>query len=181
MALAHVLLALALAAPPSPAAPPEELREEVIGYLGAIHRPVSPEAFRALGPGVEDVLADLAVTDPSPLRRVRALEALAGLGGPRAVQVHREVLAGPAPREVRRGAARGLGRLLGPGAPATLGPVLERDRDPAVRAAAAEALARAAPGEGCARVRARAKVDPEAARFRHALEDCDRQAGPPGR
>jgi hypothetical protein len=172
MALAPVLLALALAATPSPDAPPEEVRAQVIAYLGAIHRPVPPEAFRALGPGAEDVLADVARTDPSPLRRVRALDALAGLGGVRAEQVHREVLASPASREVRRGAVRGLGRLLGAGAPATLGPVLERDRDPAVRAAAAEALARAAPTEGCARVRARARVDPEAARFRRALEDC---------
>ena len=195
MALAPVLLALALSAPrppapapaspatpsPSEAAPSADVREQVSAYLGAIHEPVPPASFRALGPGAEDALADFARSDPLPLRRVRALEALAGLGGPRAVQVHREVLAGPAPREVRRGAARGLGRLLGPGAPATLGPVLERDRDPAVRAAAAEALARAAPGEGCARVRARAKVDAEATRLRHALEECDRQAGPPGR
>jgi HEAT repeat protein len=195
MALAPVLLALALAAPRPPAdrppasdavAPaPAEVHERVSAWLGAIHAPVSPDAFRALGPSAEDALAGFARSDPSPVRRLRALEALAGLGGARAEGVHREVLASPsAPTAVRRGAARGLGRLLAPAAAAdTLGPVLERDHDPAVRAAAAEALGRASPADGCARVRAQARLDAERARFQRALDACDRpgQAGPPSR
>ena len=193
MPLAPVLLAFALSAPvPPPAAPqppdapPAEAgRDQVSAYLGAIHEPVSPAAFRALGPGAVDALADFARTDPLPIRRLRALDALAALGGTTAEEVHREVLASPtAPTAVRRGAVRGLARLAGPsGAPAALGPVLERDRDPAVRAAAAEALVRTAPAEGCAKVRARAQAEPDAARFTRALSECDRsgQPGPPRR
>lgn len=181
MPLAPVLLALALAAAPPPSTPPPspapDVREEVSAYLGAIHEPVPAETFRALGPGAEDALADFARTDPSPVRRLRALEALAALGGPRAEAVHREVAGSAAPRAVRRGAVRGLARLAGPaGAMRAVGPFLEQDRDPAVRAAAAEALALHAPAEGCARVRARAKVDAERARFGRALADCDRRA-----
>jgi len=190
MALAPVLLALALSAPrppgPAPAAPaapsaPEaapssDVREQVSAYLGAIHEPVPPASFRALGPGAEDALADFARSDPLPMRRVRALEALAGLGGARAETVHREVLASPtAPPAVRRGAVRGLARLAGPtGAARVLGPVVEGDRDPGVRATAAEELARTAPAAGCGPIRARAKVDAEGARFRRALAECDR-------
>src|SRR5512144_2951043 len=99
MALAPVLLVLALAAPPAPSAPSVEVRDRVSAYLGAIHAPVPPEAFRAAGPGAEEALVEFARSDPSPVRRLRALEALAGLGGARAEAVHREVLASPtAPR-----------------------------------------------------------------------------------
>jgi hypothetical protein len=165
--------------------PSESVRDQVSAYLGAIHEPVPPATFRALGPGAEDALVDFARSDPSPIRRLRALEALAGLGGPRAQAVHREVLASAtAPSSVRRGAVRGLARLAGPsGATPALTPVLDADRDPGVRAAAAEALARIAPAEGCGKIRARARVDPEAARFGRALSECDRrgQAGPPAR
>ncbi len=196
MPLAPVFLALALAAPrpptPAPDASPDraapaaspDVRDEVRAYLGAIHEPVPAETYRALGPGAEDALADFARTDPSPIVRLRALEALAALGGSRAEAVHREVAESAAPRAVRRGAIRGLARLAGEAdAPRVLGPFLERDRDPAVRAAAAEALAREAPAQGCARIRARARVDPERARFSRAIADCDRRgrARPPAR
>ncbi len=188
MTLASVVLALSLSVPrpTSPAAPPPagaeraaspaDVRDQVRAYLGAIHGPVAPEAFRALGPGAEDALAEFARTDESPIRRVRALEALAGLGGARATTVHREVAtSSSAPRSVRRAAVRGLGRLAGPtGATRVLTPFLEQDRDPAVRAAAAEALAAQSPADGCARVRARARAEPDASRFRRALTTCER-------
>lgn len=187
MPLAYALLALALALPPADAAAPSaadplptaEVRDRVSAYLGAIHAAVSPQAFRELGPGAEVALADFARSDRSPIRRLRALEALAGLGGARAERVHREVLAdGAAPRPVRRGAVRGLGRLLSPtAAQQALGPVLERDRDPSVRSAAAEVLAAAAPAEACARIRARARAEPEPSRFGRALATCDRAGG----
>jgi len=196
MAIASILLAAALAASPgAPAAPangpvsvpvsPAEAREQVRAYLGAIHRAVPPDTFRALGPAAVDALADFAVTDPFPVRRLRALEALAALGGARAEAVHREVLADEkAPSVVREGAVRGLGKLAGrAGAAAALVPVLEGDRDPAVRAAAAETLARTAPAAACGSVRARARVDPEPARFGPALAACERAgaAAPPAR
>jgi len=196
MALAPLLLALAVSvpAPPgagtAPAAPgatvsAAEAREAVHGWLGAIHGAVAPERFRALGPAGEDALVEFARTDPSPIRRLRALDALAALGGARAEAVHREVLASAqTPVAVRRGAVRGLARLAGPsGAAAALVPILEHDRDPAVRAAAADALARTAPASGCGPVRARARVDPEPARFTRALETCERASPerPPAR
>ena len=194
MTLAHVLLALSLAAssggpsapgPASVSITPEEARQHVSSYLGAIHAPVSADAFRALGPAAIDALADFAVNDPSPVRRLRALDALAALGGPRAEAVHRAVLASPtAPPVVRRGAVRGLGKLSGPaGAPAALVPVLEGDRDPAVRAAAAETLAAAAPAAACGKIRAQARVDPEPSRFGPALRACERASpkAPPAR
>jgi len=178
MALAPVALLLALVATPDPAQPArEDVRDQVRALLGAIDRPVSPETFRALGPGAEDALADFARGDDHPMRRVRALDALAGLGGPRAEAVHREVAGSAAPSTVRTTAVRGLGRLAGPGrAVGELSTYLERDRDPRVRAAAAEALAVHAPADGCARIRARARAEPAPARFGRALAACDRAA-----
>src|SRR5512146_2145959 len=136
MMLAPALVAFLVAGASPAAAPSPEVRREVRALLGSIHGPVSPGAFRAIGPGAEEALAEFARGTELPSRRIRALEALAGLGGPRAEAVHREVSASAtAPGAVRRAAVRGLGRLLGPAAArAALAPVLEQDRDPGVRA-----------------------------------------------
>src|SRR4051812_21513527 len=79
------------AAPPSApgqepqGAPPADVRARVRALLGAIHGPVSPETFRALGPGAEEALLEFARDGEGlPSRRIRALEALAGLGGAQA-------------------------------------------------------------------------------------------------
>jgi hypothetical protein len=181
MSFAPLVLALAVAAPTAPKAPPPELRAQVRALLGAIHGPVSPAAFRALGPGAEDALVTFAREERAmPSERVRALEALAGLGGERAEAAHRELAQrATAPRAVRRTAVRGLGRLAGAEqALPTLSRLLEKDRDPTVRAAAAEALAAAAPAESCGRIRARARAEPSPGRFGRALELC-RPAGTP--
>jgi HEAT repeat protein len=173
---AALAVALALAATPAPPEPSPDVRDEVRALLGAIHGGVPPERFRALGPGAEEALLELAREDGPPLRRVRALEALAGLGGSRAEEVHRDVAASAsAPRAVRRGAVRGLARLAGPArATPELAALLERDPDPTVRAAAAEALAAVAPAEACARIRSQARAEPAAGRFRRAMSLCDR-------
>jgi HEAT repeat protein len=175
-------LALALAAS-APAEPSPDVRAEVRALLGAIHGGVSAETFRALGPGAEEALVELARDDGPPLRRVRALEALAGLGGERAEELHREVAASAtAPRAVRRGAVRGLARLAGPArATPELAPFLERDRDPAVRAAAAEALAAVAPAEACPRIRTQARAEQAVGRFRRAMSLCERSRPAPSR
>jgi hypothetical protein len=177
MSLAPVVLALALAASPAPAeAPPSDVRDQVRALLGAIHGPVSPEAFRALGPGAEDALLGFARDETAmPSERVRALEALAGLGGAPAEAAHRDVAANvSAPRAVRRTAVRGLGRLAGPArAPRELSAYLEKDPDPTVRAVAAEALAAEAPADACGRIRARARVESAPARFQRALARCE--------
>ena len=174
MVLLPALLALSLAAGPAAATPSPETRQRVLELLGSIHGPVSPQAFRAAGPGAEQVLADVARGAGMPSDRIRALEGLAGLGGPAAEAVHRDVAASPAaPPAVRRSAVRGLGRLLAPAAARqALTPLLERDRDPGVRAAAAEALVAAAPQEGCRAVRSRARIEGAPARFGRALRAC---------
>src|SRR5512142_2601781 len=115
LAPALVLALGVAAAPAAPAGPSPEVTSEVDALLGAIHGPVSPEAFRALGPGAEEALAAIARSGAMPSKRIRALEALAGLGGPRAEETHRAVAASDAPAAVRRGAVRGLGQLAGPG------------------------------------------------------------------
>jgi HEAT repeat protein len=180
MPLAPFLLALAVAAPPAGDAPPPDVRDEVRALLGSIHGPVSPESFRALGPGAEEALLAFARDDSTmPSARVRALEALAGLGGARAEAAHRDVArSASATSAVRRSAVRGLGRLAGRArAPGELTPFLEADPDPAVRAVAAEALAAAAPAESCPKIRARARAERSPGRFRRALVACG-AAGP---
>jgi HEAT repeat protein len=172
-----VALALAAGAAPGADAPPSpEVKAQVEGLLGSIHGPVAPETFRALGPGAEEALAEIALSGDLPVRRARALEALAALRAPRAEEAHRRVLAEAAtPRTVRRSAVQGLGALLAPPAALeALRPILERDRDPGLRAAAAQALARAAPGRACAAIRAQVAREPpsERGRFRHAIAAC---------
>lgn len=172
---APALVALALAATPAPSAAEPSVREQVEGLLGVIHGPVPVDRLRALGPEALDVLADVAVKPGLNIRRARALDALAALGGGRAEAAHRAVLDRPGqPRAVRRVAVRGLGQLAGRArAAATLSPYLDHDPDPAVRAAAAETLAAQDPG-ACGRVRARARAEQDASRFAAALRTCER-------
>jgi HEAT repeat protein len=174
---AALALALAATGPAASPSPSPEVREQVEDLLGTIHGPLAPEAFRAVGPGAEEALAEIARSRAMPSRRIRALEALAGLGGPQAEAAHRDVAASAAPTPVRRAAIRGLGRLAGPGgATRALAPYLEGDRDPTVRAAAAEAIAEEAPAAGCGRIRARARAEGDTRRFRRALDACARGA-----
>lgn len=174
-----ILLAMVLAASPAaaPASSPE-VRSEVEALLGVIDRPVSPESFRRFGAEGEAALAEIALSRSMPPHRSRALEVLAALRSPRAEEVHRAVAASPdAPPTTRRAAVLGLGRLLPrERAAGALRPFLERDRDPRVRAAAAEALALAAPAEACGAVRAQAGREDDAgvARFGRALAACEK-------
>jgi HEAT repeat protein len=185
MTIVPALLALALAAPPdagaSPAAtakPSPELRARVVALLGAIDRPISADAFRRLGPEGEVALADIALSGDFPAYRARSLEALAALRAARAEELHRRLARdATAPAPVRRAAVRGLARLVDPSrAAAELSGFVAGDPDPTVRAAAAGALARAAPADGCAVIRRQAAREPAATRaaFRRALAACER-------
>ncbi len=161
MALAPIVVSvalLALAAAPSSAPPSDEVRARVRSLLLAIDRPVSPDAIRAVGPGAEDAVAEIALSRDMPVRRARALEVLERLHDGRAEEIHRTLAADTAaPRTVRRSAVRGLARLVAPArAGAELRPLLERDPDGAIRAAAATALADRDPAGSCALVRAQA-------------------------
>lgn len=161
---------------------PEEVRARALALLGGIDRPLPAGAFRELGPGGAAALEDIARSGELPVYRARALEALAVLRSDRATSVHRALAAdAAAPRVVRRAAVRGLGRLAGPSdAPRELLPFLDRDRDPAVRAAAAESLAAVAPGASCGAIRAQALREdaPARAGFRRALAACERRDRP---
>lgn len=185
MTIVPALLALALAALPAagsppapPATPSPEVRARAVALLGAIDRPVSADAFRRLGPEGEAALADIALTDGFPAYRARSLEALAALRAGRAEELHRALARDPgAPAPVRRAAVRGLAHLLEPArAVAELRPFVAADPDPSVRAAAADALVRAAPAAGCATIRRQAAREPPATRaaFRRALAACER-------
>ncbi len=185
MSIAPVLLAVALVAQeraPVSAPPSDEVRARVRGLLLPIDRPVSPAAIRAIGPGADEALAEIALSRDFPARRARALEVLASLRSTRAEDVHRAAAAEGEPRTVRRAAVRGLAVLVPPSRTAReLRPFVERDRDPGIRAAAAEALALAAPAGGCEIVRSQAAREGRdgQARFRRALETCTQVAPSP--
>jgi HEAT repeat protein len=147
----------------------------VEAYLGVIDRPVPEEAWRALGPPALPVLEEIARSPGASWRRANALLALSILGGARAEAVLLEQARdGSAPWAVRAAAVRGAGHLLPPERALTdLRPVLERDRDPRVRATAAEALARRAGAQGCAAVRAQAAREaPRRGAYDRALRAC---------
>ncbi len=181
MILAPLAAVLTLAVSAGPAAAPvsPEVRARVDELLGVIDRPIRPESFRPLGAAGEAALAEVALSrDLSPWR-ARALEALAGLRAARAEEIHRKIASAPdEPRTVRRAAVTGLARLLPPArATAELRPILERDRDAAIRAAAAEALAASSPNEACTAVRAQVRREAEGdrARFGRAVASCEKR------
>jgi hypothetical protein len=155
----------------------EQIERRVRTYLAAIDTPITAAQWRELGsraiPPLEQVLQD---PDALPSRRAKAVTALSLLGGPRA----RELVLQAARSEqesfgVRSNALRGAARLLPEEElAAELRPVLERAQDPAIRATAADVLARHAGRSSCNAVRAQA--DKERARerthFSRALERC---------
>jgi hypothetical protein len=176
---------------PAPAAAPDaspalsdaEVAERAVAYLGAIDRPVSAETWRALGPRAVAPLEAIA-RDPQalPTRRARALTALSTLGGDRARQVVLDaVRAGQGPYAVRASALRAAGRLLDAKAlAAELRPVMEGRDEAALRATAAEVLARHAGASGCTAVKSQALREHGAARlgFERALERCSGSLAP---
>lgn len=165
------------ATPPAPAPGDAAAREAAIrSYLGVIDEPVPADTWRALGPEAVPVLARIAGDAAElPSRRAVALEGLAALGGPGAEAAHLAALRDArAPRLVRLGAIRGLGRLLPPDRLAgALLPALD-ERDAGLRATAARVLAEGAPDLSCGAIRARAARPGERARLARALATCDR-------
>lgn len=178
LAVAAALSSGARAADPA-AGGTDDARSRALALLGGIDRQVPAEAFRQLGPEGEAALEDIARSTELPLHRARALEALALVGSARAEPVHRTLATDrDAPRVVRRAAIRGLGRLVGAAdAPRELRPFLSEDRDPAIRAAAAESLAAVAPRPSCGAIRAQALREDarDRVRFRRALAACERR------
>ena len=184
-----LLLALALGADPSgpvceppaanAAAQPATAREAalnemLVSLFGIIDGPVTPAMWRSLPPEALPLLERIAAGQGRSMYRARALEGAAALGSDGAL--HRR-LAGDAatPFPVRAAAIRGLGQLL-PGSrlEVELAPLLERDADLRIRAAAADVLARGAPARGCAAIRRQAHGERanEQPAFQRALATC---------
>ena len=175
MNTAIVLLAAALlAAPPLSDA---QIRDEVTALLGTIDRPVSGERWKALGPAAVPVLAEIAASEGEmPTTRSMALAALGSASAPEGERVSRALLDSPdAPVTVRQTAVRTLGKVLSPvRLQAALSPVLRAEREPDLRSAAAETLARHAPEEACAEVVDQISLEPAAdhPRFERAAALC---------
>lgn len=154
-----------------------ETRARAEALLGAIDRPVSAEAWKALGPVAVDVLAEVAASpDRRPSQRASALGALASIDPGRAEPLARALAdSDGAPLTLRVSAVRALGRML-PGAQlrSAIAPVLRAAPDAALRAAAAETLARHAPATGCAEVMDQVALEAEGDRvaFERAAALC---------
>jgi hypothetical protein len=152
-----------------------DVRERVETYLGAIDRPVSSSAWRALGPAAIPHLEAVLASSELPTRRAKAATGLAAIGGDRA----RAALLARAKSEqdpfvVRSAAMRGAARLATKDELVSeLTPVLGA-RSAHVRAVAAEVLAGAGDAGGCAAVRAQAAREGKegAARYGKALSRC---------
>jgi hypothetical protein len=187
--LQALALALLLAADPAPAVNPAvariaasatrpqapDVRSQVETYLDSIDTPISDERWRALGPQAPVVLEEIA-RDPSrlPTRRARAVSALGVVGTDRS----RELMLALArdegePALLRASAVHAAAPTLATPVE-TLRPLLERAKNPRVRAAAAEALVLRSPALACATVQkqvAREKASQRPA-FRRALAGC---------
>jgi hypothetical protein len=162
-ALALLSAALLLATGASDA----ETRAHAEALLGAIDRPVSAERWKALGPAAADLLAEV---------RSNALGALASVDPARAEPLARAIVdSDGAPLAVRQTAVRALGRML-PAAKlrSAIAPVLRAAPDAALRAVAAETLARHAPDLGCPEVMDQVALEAEGNRvaFERAVALC---------
>lgn len=178
-ALSVILAAVLLGAPASPAPAPTdaEVRAQAEALLGAIDRPVSAARWKALGPVAVEVLAEVAASpDRMPSQRSQALAALAQVDAARAVPIARALAdSDGAPLSTRETAVRVLGRTLSPAAlRSAVAPLLRAAPDAALRAVAAETLARHAPGLSCAEVMDQASLEPAAERpaFERAARLC---------
>jgi HEAT repeat protein len=154
-----------------------EVRAHVEAMLGAIDRPIPAERWKALGPVAATVLAEVAASgDEAPSRRSAALGALASVDPARAEPLARALVdSDGAPLPVRETAVRVLGRTLPPTRlHSALAPVLRAAPDAALRAVAAETLARHAPGSACAEVMDQVSLEPAASRvaFERAVARC---------
>ncbi|HET9599274.1 MAG TPA: hypothetical protein VFP65_27110, partial [Anaeromyxobacteraceae bacterium] len=109
-------------------------------------------------------------------RRARAIAALGAVGGPEARDAVLAAARGAdEPFAVRATAFHAAASLLSSKALAQeLTPIMQREREPALRGVAADVLARHAGASGCAAVRAQATKESAALRghFTQALQRC---------
>ncbi len=154
----------------------DEVRARVANYLDTIDVPVTIDQWRALGPRAIPLLEQvLANRDGLPSRRAASVGGLAVIGGKRARELVLETArSDDEPFAVRAAALHGAPRVLkSRELVRELTPVLQGAHEPAVRAAAAEVLARHSPRTACAAIRAQAEREgKERDHFARALERC---------
>ena len=169
--------ATASTAAPAPELSDQEVSDTVHTYLGAIDTPIRSSQWKALGPkAVAPLAAVVHDAEELPSRRSKAVSALSVVGGPEAQKLVLEVARSEAePFAVRASALRGAPLLIGKQElMKQLLPVLQKAKNPTVRAAAAEVLAQHAGAAACNDVRAQATREQEKVRgrFARALERC---------
>jgi hypothetical protein len=172
----HPARAGAPAAAPDQTLTDAEVRAQVESHLSSIDTPVTDGQWQALGPrAVPALQATLQDASALPSRRVAAVAGLAAIGG---AQARRSVLEAAEDEgqlsAVRTRAVRSAARLLSARElSGRLTPLLRDPAHPAVRAAAAEVLARSAPRSACGAIRAQAEREGQArGAFARALEQC---------
>jgi hypothetical protein len=153
-----------------------EVRARVENDLSSIDVPITDRQWQALGPrAVPALQATLQDSSALPSRRAAAVAGLAAIGG---AQARRSVLEAAEdegqPSAVRTRAVRSAARFLSAQElSGRLTPLLRDPVHPAVRAAAAEVLARSAPRSACGAIRAQAEREgPARGTFARALERC---------
>jgi hypothetical protein len=177
MRLALALAATLIVIPAGGAAREAEVRDRVEALLGSIDTRLPPSAWTGIGPEAAPVLAAIARDEGRmPSTRARAVAALAAVDPAAGERVSRDLAEAPgAPPTVRQAAVRALGHLLDPAAlVSALAPVLRGGDGLALRAAAAETLARRAPALACADVVDQAALEgaPDRPAFERAVALC---------
>ena len=164
-------------APEAAALTSDEVRAQVWTYLSSIDTPIDASLWRALGPRAAPVLVEIANDkDNFPTFRAKALDALSLVGGDGAAATFRAAARDDAePFVVRFSAMRALARAGEPDSSrGDLAAILSSSGDARIRAAAAEAMARADAAGSCALVQSQASRESGDAQpyFRRALKLC---------
>ena len=152
-----------------------DLHEQIQALLATRDTPVTPQQWRALGPGALPELERLAADRSElPTRRGRAIEGVGALGSHRAPKLLvRLSRSEDEPYVVRMSAIRGTGRTLSASRQlVALQPVLEGAKDPALRGVTAEVLSRHASSCEAVTAQATRETDEWRGRYKAALSRC---------
>jgi len=158
----------------------EEVRAQVWTYLSAIDTPIDAALWKALGPRATPVLVEIAGDRGNfPTIRAKALDALSIVGGVNSAATFRAAARDDSePFVVRFSAMRALARTGEAGSSqGDLAALASTAGDPRIRAAAAEAMARADAKGSCAIVQSQASRESDDARryYQRALRLCQGQ------
>jgi HEAT repeat protein len=154
-----------------------DVRQHVDGFLGSIDTPIRPNQWKALGPRAVPILEAI-VKNPEelPTRRAKAIDGLTALGDKSSPALFARIANTESEKiNVRFAAVRGLAQVTPrPQAAQALRPLLEKSKDPRVRAVAAEQLAIRSQGKSCDLVRAQLQRERSETRSQYgrAMKQC---------